>query len=341
MNKFVAVLFVLLAVLHAASAVDEIKITIDNFIDQDTLSVGGGAHAEDTVNQATGIIIGGQRAMYLQNDGPALFTMQTYVFNGTWSIATPDQATGYASLQWDGVDNDYNVPPSVSGLGPFDATANGAYGIRLTAKADHAATFIAYFYSPAGAGDYCYASFPVPGTQVVTTQTILYTQFTNVSHCDFTKIGAIELDMAPNVAVDAVISEFSIVGPVPSPTPSNSPIPSPSHTSTATHVPSTSHTSTATHVPSASKSPSPCACDCPAFTCHLIVDEDGVQDYYWLTSLLLDIVTHGTSQSSGSSSSGSSSSGSSGSSNNGKSSSDATMATVSVLAVALLSALVF
>merc|ERR1712063_133714 len=92
--------------------------------------------------------------------------------------------------------------------------------------------------------------------------------------CDKTNIGAVEVELFSNDALDAILRQIAFVG---NPDPSNSQTPTPSRTRSPAPTGTGTGTPTPTRTPTRTPSPSgPCIvfCDCPSFTCQLAYDVD-------------------------------------------------------------------
>merc|ERR1719198_467155 len=83
----------------------------------------------------------------------------------------------------------------------------------------------------------------------------VFFDFNNLSGgCDKTNIGAIEIELFSNDALDAILRQIAFVGnpePTASNTPSRTPTPTPSSSIECSLI-----------------------CNCPVFTCHIVYDDD-------------------------------------------------------------------
>jgi len=221
-------------------------------------------------------ILGGERDLELVVDAGSknlILSTQVSITDKEYRISTPNGASGFSHIQWDGKDNSLTL--DANGLGAIDFTfAGSANQFKSIIDSDHATTYTITVSSP---GKTCSAEIDVGEDEGETTHLTNFNEFTG--GCDFTKIGAIEIQVEAFVAVDASLKIFSVIGvPPPSPTPvSPSPLP-PSESRSNSPPPTPS--------PGASQSNTPsqqCLCHCPAFTCELIFDPDDDENnaYYF------------------------------------------------------------
>jgi len=227
-------------------------------------------------------LLGGERDLKLAAEsGPAGRLLTSQVADGEWSVSTPNGASGFANIQYDGKDNSFNLDNN--GLGGIDFTDGGlAEAFTAIIEADVATEYT--FTVTSSNGNQCTRTQTIPGTQVEASYYIPFSSFTG--NCDFEDVGAIDIFIEQFANVDSLITLFAVVGD-PDPTPSHSPSPTgnpqslsntPSSTRTPTQAPTQSHTRTPTATPSTL-----CMCHCPAFTCELIFDPDDDENnvYYF------------------------------------------------------------
>jgi len=215
----------------------------------------------------TNNILGGERDLELVVDAGSknlILSTQVSTQDKEFRISTPNGASGFSHIQWDGKDNSLTLAPA--GLGAIDFTFTGsANQFKTIVDSDHATVYTVTLTSP---GKTCSAEVNVDEDAGEQTHLINFSSFTG--GCDFTKIGSVDLQVEAFVAVDASVKIFSVIGTQPSPSPappsasalasvsrSNSPPPSPSAGASQSAKPSTQ-----------------CLCHCPAFTCELIFDPD-------------------------------------------------------------------
>merc|ERR1711975_142779 len=168
-------------------------------------------------------------------------TPATYYFDGEWAVSNPKNSESEFILQYDGRDNSFSL--DTNGLGNVDLTDNGLVTrIRLSAVTDF---------------DY--------------NDSFVFFNFDNLAGgCDKTNIGAVEVELFSNDALDAILRQIAFVG---NPDPSDSQTPTPSRTR--------SPAPTGTNTPSRTPTPTPSSsiecsliCNCPVFTCHIVYDDD-------------------------------------------------------------------
>jgi len=234
---FKALLFFVFCLLALSSAQEVVRLTIDDFetgftavtvtipenpsfpiIESDTFTVDG---------SDTSSIIGGERTVIIEVDnGSQARQFQSIVDNGLWDFSTPvdDLSLGSATLQLDGKDGSANL--DVTGLGGFDITEGGLGGsfiIFLRTDVDTDYTFDVY--SPNG--NVCTRVVSIPGQSSGTEDEEFRINFNSFNgNCDFTNVGAIEVNVFSDSKVDAIASFFGTSGdPDPDPSPSPSGVP--------------------------------------------------------------------------------------------------------------------
>merc|ERR1712184_99675 len=87
--------------------------------------------------------------------------------------------------------------------------------------------------------------------------------------CDKTNIGAVEVELFSNDALDAILRQIAFVG---NPDPSDSQTPTPSRTRSPAPTASNTPSRTPTPTPSSSIECS-LICNCPVFTCHIVYSD--------------------------------------------------------------------
>jgi len=205
-------------------------------------------------------LLGGERDLELTAEsGPAGRILNSGVSAGEWNVATPNSASGFAVMQWDGTDGDADALSS-DGLGGVDLTdSSRAEAFHAIIETDIETTYTFTVVSPGGGS--CSREVAIPGDDTPNDYFLPYTSFS--SGCDFANIGGIEILVEAFDNVDAIISLFAVAGED-DPTPSASPAPSPSNSPGVT--------------PSPAPSPEQCVCMCPIFTCGLIYAQPGDDD---------------------------------------------------------------
>jgi len=225
-------------------------------------------------------LLGGERDLELTvENGPSNRILVSQVNGGEWNTATPNSASGFAVMQWDGTDNDA-ANLDATGLGGIDITETGL-GNEFHAIIETDINTSYTFTVLSQDGGECSRTVEIPGDDTPQDYFLGFSTFTQ--GCDFSDVGAIEILVEAFDNVDSIIYLFAVSGqpdPSPSPapqSPSNSPAPSDSP-SPSTIPPSSSPTPSPSTIP-----PAKCMCHCPAFTCELVFDPDDDENnvYYF------------------------------------------------------------
>jgi len=274
-----AVVVLLLAVLAVVNAQTFIRYAVDDF------SVGAGEHdlsfrLDNAVNPASPVtrfntftqggctgLLGCSRDMIMTvfsaNAGRSfrstIFPASTDVgvFEGEWDISTPKGSPTETILQYDGADNSADL--TLGGLGSIDLTDNGlGRALRFSIVSDLVVIYRVVLYS--NDGGVCQAdvvSDEIYGTDYSIADTIVDIDLGDLDgDCDLSDVGAIELSLEGEDALDAIMRTFELIGLDDPVEPSPSPTPTPN--------------------PSASRPPSPSATPSPAtgFTWYTFDDDD-------------------------------------------------------------------
>merc|ERR1711862_474681 len=128
-------------------------------------------------------------------------TPATYYFDGEWAVSNPKNSESEFILQYDGRDNSFSL--DTNGLGNVDLTDNGL---------DTAYNIIAY--SPNGQS--CTASIDVltAGNAYAYdyNDSFVFFNFDNLAGgCDKTNIGAVEVELFSNDALDAILDKLLLL----------------------------------------------------------------------------------------------------------------------------------
>jgi len=202
----------------------------------------------------------------------------SYYFDAEWAISNPKNSESETILQYDGRDDSIDL--DLNGLGSFDLTGDGQVEfLRISAVSDLDTEYVFTAYSPNG--NTCVASLEVlqaVGAYNYYDSFVFFDIDDFSGNCDLENIGAIEVSLFSNDALDAIVRQIAFIGE----DPSSSPTPS----RTRTPSPGVSDSRTPTPTPSPTVTPSPavsCECDCPIFQCGLIYavpgdDDDNVDD---------------------------------------------------------------
>jgi len=168
-------------------------------------------------------ILGGERDLSLTAEtGPDGRVLTAGVSLSQWDVSTPNGASGFAVMQYDGIDGSTTLNPT--GLGGEDFTSLGADGLRATIQTDIDTEYTFTIYDTSGGqGDFI---ITVPGAiDLLTDYSIPFAGFTG--NADFSSIGAIEILIELFENVDSTISLVGVEGtnivPVPSPNPTPEP----------------------------------------------------------------------------------------------------------------------
>jgi hypothetical protein len=222
-------------------------------------SGGGNFPIRASSQQQSSGILGGERDIELvvTNGSPNL-VITAGVAGGQFSAATPNQAQGYSTIQYDGTDsNDGTI--RANGLGSVNFRSDNTFAIHSVMKTDIATTVEFFAYS-GNSNSYCRAVVNLPGDNTFRDYITEFSSFSNAGTggCDWNNIGAFEVRVNQAENVDAIIDLISGWAPIPV---------------------SASATRTPSPIPSASRSntPSPsdtCVCICPQFTCELFRFDD-------------------------------------------------------------------
>jgi len=181
-----------------------------------------------------------------------IFSIANGFFDAEWSVSNPKTSSSIATLQYDGQDGSFAL--DTSGLGGIDLTVGGtARSYVISAVTDIRIQYTTEVYDRSGG--VCELEITIPATpgEYDYDETFFEFGFDDFDgDCDFTDVGAIELFLPSNDAVDAIVRIVKITGVVPNPSGSSSPVPS--------------------VIPP--PPPETCMCHCPIFTCQLIFDPD-------------------------------------------------------------------
>merc|ERR1712093_120497 len=181
-------------------------------------------------------------------------TPATYYFDGEWAVSNPKNSESEFILQYDGRDNSFSL--DTNGLGNVDLTA---YNIIVYSPNGQSCTASIDVLTAGNAYDYDY------------NDSFVFFNFDNLAGgCDKTNIGAVEVELFSNDALDAILRQIAFVG---NPDPSDSQTPTPSRTRSPAPTASNTPSRTPTPTPSSSIECS-LICNCPVFTCHIVYDDD-------------------------------------------------------------------
>ena len=210
--KYLAIIFFLslLSVSFQAATHNAVRI-IDTFVtDTNVLIVELEDDAPpavtvyDSVDLTPEDILGSERDLILVvTEGSAGSVLSCGVSNGTLNLATATGSVGIVTLQYDGQDNSSSINPT--GLGGVNLRDNSATSFLISAISDHPTLMTIRIYS--GAGFISESVTIIEGDVIQRDYLIPFNSFTG--NADFTNVGAIELEIKANIAVDAVIFSFA------------------------------------------------------------------------------------------------------------------------------------
>merc|ERR1712137_1022811 len=266
-----AVVLLLLVALAAVHAQDTLRFEFDDF------SVGAGEHEVEftidrviTTSDAPFVrsstftqpgcdgLIGCSRDMQMSvftgnvgrqfnsNIFPAAPEFE-YIFEGEWAVSTPKGAATETILQYDGADETMDL--NTNGLGSIDLTDGGlGLSFRFSIISDIETVYSIAIYSPNNGVCTADVLFPgIVGTDYDLEDTIVDLSFEDLDgNCDLESVGALELLISGEDAIDAILRTVEIVGlddPVePSPSPTRTPQPSASRPPSPTPAPAAGFT---------------------------------------------------------------------------------------------------
>merc|ERR1712137_480333 len=166
-----------------------------------------------------------------------------YIFEGEWAVSTPKGAATETILQYDGADETMDL--NTNGLGSIDLTDGGlSLSFRFSIISDIETVYSIAIYSPNNGVCTADVLFPgIVGTDYDLEDTIVDLSFEDLDgNCDLESVGALELLISGEDAIDAILRTVEIVGlddPVePSPSPTRTPQPSASRPPSPTPTPS-------------------------------------------------------------------------------------------------------
>ena len=167
-------------------------------------------------------ILGGERDLILTVDsGVSGLLLSTGVNNGNWDVGTPNGASGFVLMQYDGTDNSESL--NRNGLGA-NLNANSANSFRAVIQSDIETDYIFRVYSGNSQSTF---TQPIPGDDTSREYFIPFSSFSGSA--DFNNAGAIEIQINAGDNVDTFVTFFGTSGPqVATASPSPVPTPSPS-----------------------------------------------------------------------------------------------------------------
>eukprot|EP00011_Vannellida_sp_DIVA3-517-6-12_P005824 CAMPEP_0114603408 /NCGR_PEP_ID=MMETSP0168-20121206/7_1 /TAXON_ID=95228 ORGANISM="Vannella sp., Strain DIVA3 517/6/12" /NCGR_SAMPLE_ID=MMETSP0168 /ASSEMBLY_ACC=CAM_ASM_000044 /LENGTH=245 /DNA_ID=CAMNT_0001814193 /DNA_START=105 /DNA_END=838 /DNA_ORIENTATION=+ len=219
MMKYIFVALVCMCAMVSAQTVD--VITIDPFeVDTPAVVIILGENETfpvcDQDFTQDGSIIGGERGIqFCASNGAENSVLTAGTSSGAFSCASPSNAGGFATLQYDGIDGTMDLDPSGLFSDPEnDWTVASGFGLRTVVESDFTTTAEVQVYS-GSANDYCSATITIPGGSNFENVNVEYQEFSAIgAGCDFSNVGAFQFIVQVDNDVDVVISQISVVGPI-------------------------------------------------------------------------------------------------------------------------------
>ena len=195
------------------------RLDIDTFGTTQTVDASSLASTSDGNSVVAPEAIGGHRDMYVQLTTPqGEINLESNAFN-QHLLEYNSSATGSGTrlVTWDGVNNTPNTV-NATGLNHLDLTDGGlATGISIDIGADHSGgnvTFRVY----KDANDWSTATVPMPNTGGAAQEALFlpFSSFTTGAGTgagSFSDVGAVQLDISGNTAVNGQVGEIGVMGP--------------------------------------------------------------------------------------------------------------------------------
>jgi len=208
--------------------------SVDITLSTDVTATDPDVVADDSFDAGTGCsgLVGCERDMSLtvilglqgRSFSSDIFTSPaSYYFDAEWAISNPKNSESETLLQYDGRDGSIDL--DISGLGSVDLTVGGSVEfLRISAVSDLDTTYVFTAYSPNG--NTCEADldvFQAVGSYDYYESFVFFDIDDFSGNCDLTNVGAIEVSLFSNDALDAIVRQIAFVGEG---VPSNTPTPS-------------------------------------------------------------------------------------------------------------------
>jgi len=147
-----------------------------------------------------------------------------YTFEAEWAVSNPKTSSSECRLQYDGTDGSFDL--DLNGLGGIDVTDDGfTTDLFFSAVSDITIEYVVIFYDVDGG--ICELDVDIPATPGAYDyeETFFLFGLDEFSNgCDMTRIGAMEVFLPSDDAVDAIVRQIKLVG---NPPPGNPPPASP------------------------------------------------------------------------------------------------------------------
>jgi len=164
-------------------------------------------------------ILGGERDLLLTvEEGNRGLLLSTDVNDRSWNVQTPNEASGFAIMQYDGIDGSTHLDNV--GLNGTDFTVGGATSFRLLIQSDVKTTYAFRIFSGNTMSQF---RTDIPPNRRPTEFIINFVRFTG--NANFRNVGAFEIEINAFEGVDTYVSFIGTHGPS---VVSQSPIPRPS-----------------------------------------------------------------------------------------------------------------
>ena len=162
----------------------------------------------DSISTQSSTILGGERDLELVvSTATSRTPVSSSVSGGQWIVATPNGATGFAIMQYDGLDASPTL--AATGLGGSDFTARGGDAIRVSVQTDIDTLYSFTITDMAGRSGT--AEVEVPRGNVISDAFIEFSSFGG--SVDFSQVGSLELQIEAFDSVDCFMDLLSVVGP--------------------------------------------------------------------------------------------------------------------------------
>merc|ERR1712137_964111 len=163
--------------------------------------------AQSVFTQSSGIL-GGERDLQLTAEsGPSGRILTAGVSDGQYVISTPNSASGFSLMQYDGADSDINL--NTSGLGGVDLTTGSGDALNTLIQTDISTSYTFTIYSGSASSS---IQIDIPPSTSPESYELRFSDFTG--NADFTNVGAIEILVEAFDNVDTFMTLFGTSGPV-------------------------------------------------------------------------------------------------------------------------------
>jgi len=156
-----------------------------------------------------------------------IFSIQGGFFDAEWTISNPKTSASVCTLQFDGLDGTFDL--DTSGLGGIDITDGGfTTSLFFSAVSDIRIEYTILFYDVSGGICELDVDVPASAGNYNYDDTFYLFDLDDFSNgCDMTNIGAMEVFLPSDDAVDAIVRQIKLVGNPPPGAPPPPPPPGP------------------------------------------------------------------------------------------------------------------